>query len=95
MAYLAAPASAAVASVAQQAPSVAAEASQAAFAAQVEEREETVEESTDVRGNVIDANTEGGDGSEYAPRERRRGARASDEDAESPPLERHFIDTTA
>lgn len=99
LAYLAAPASAAVASNAQTAPAVAQQAAQAAFAAQVEQREETVEETSKTEGAIIRADREGGgNAGTYSPRKRRRGAVqdfAIEEERDAVPGEQHFIDTTA
>jgi len=100
LAYLAAPASAAVASNAQTAPAVAQQAAQAAFAAEFDRREETIAESTKAEGSLIRADRDGGNAGTYTPpRKRRRDAyqgQAGDEQ-EAPPVagEQHFIDTTA
>jgi len=98
LAYLAAPASAAVASNAQTAPIAAQEAAQAAFAAQVEKREETIQETTKAEGTRIRPDREpGGDAGTYNPRKRRRGAyqETVEEEPSQPAGEQHFIDTTA
>jgi hypothetical protein len=99
LAYLAAPASAAVANNAETAPAVAQQAAQAAFAAQVEQREETIAETAKSEGAVIRADREGGgnDGT-YSRNKRRRGAYQAEFEDETPPAdlgEQHFIDTTA
>jgi hypothetical protein len=99
LAYLAAPASAAVASNAQQAPAVAQQAAQAAFAAQVEQREETIEETSKTEGSKIREREAGGDAGTYSPRKRRQDtyqAAGSDEEVQAAVSgEQHFIDTTA
>ena len=100
LAYLAAPASAAVASNAQTAPAVAQQAAQAAFAAQVEQRDETVEETTKAENPSIRADRDGGgNAGTYSPRKRRRdvyeASGLEEEAAASDPGEQHFIDTTA
>jgi hypothetical protein len=101
LAYLAAPASAAVVNSAQVAPEAAQQAAQAAFAAHVEQREETVAEATDVEGAKIHADSDGGgNAGEYAPRQRRRnvyGGQFDEEDSAqaSDGSGEHFIDTTA
>jgi len=100
LAYLAAPASAAVASNAQTAPAVAQQAAQAAFVSEIERREETVAESTKAEGSVIRADRDGGNAGTYSPpRKRRRDAylQQTGDEQEAPPEpgEQHFIDTTA
>ncbi len=100
LAYMAAPASAAVASSAQQAPAAAQQAAQAAFAAQIEQREESVNETPDVEGAKIRPDAERrGDAGTYSPRKRRRFYQAETESPDAievePADERHFIDTTA
>jgi hypothetical protein len=97
LAYLAAPASAAAASVVQQGPAAAAQAAQAAFASQLEQREETIEETPRAQGARIEPDGEGGNGSGYSPRERRRSYHARTDETLVPADdgEKHFIDTTA
>lgn len=98
MAYLAAPASAAVANVAQEGPELAAQALQTAFAAQVEQRQETIEETSHVAGTKIHPDTQGGgNAGTYSPRKKRQGvveaqgAETESNDDSDP----HFIDTLA
>jgi hypothetical protein len=101
LAYLAAPASAAIASNSETAPAIAAQAQQAAFAAEVEQREETVTETAKSEGSVIRADRDGGNAGTYSPpRKRRRdvyeGSSGLVEEAPAAePGEQHFIDTTA
>ncbi len=98
LAYLAAPASAAVASNSQTAPAIAAQAAQAAFAAEVEKREETIEETTKAEGTRIRPDREGGgNAGTYSPRKRRRDAyeQPAEEEPAVVAAEQHFIDTTA
>ena len=104
LAYLAAPASAAIASNSETAPAIAAQAQQAAFAAEVEQREETVTETAKAEGAIIRADREGGGnaGTYSPPRKRKRGVdvyEGSNGLVEVAPAaelgEQHFIDTTA
>ena len=101
LAYLAAPASAAAANVVQEGPEVAAQAAQSAFAAQIEQRQETIEETTRAEGTKIRPDPEGGgNAGTYSPRKRRRGiVNASSLESEAPAVPAdepaHFIDTTA
>jgi hypothetical protein len=102
LAYLAAPASAAAANVVQQAPEVAAQAAQAAFISHVQQREETIEETTHAEGTKIRPDPEGGQNAgTYQPRKRRRHCVAgaaeetmveTESNDDSQP---HFIDTMA
>lgn len=97
LAYLAAPASAAAANVVQEGPELAAQALQSAFAAQVEQRQETIEETTHVAGTKIHPDTQGGNAGTYSPRKRRQGV-VEAQGAESEPKDDsdpHFIDTLA
>lgn len=97
LAYLAAPASAAVANVAQEGPELAAQALQTAFAAQVEQRQETVSETSHVAGTKIHPDTQGGNAGTYSPKKKRAGV-VEAQSAESEPLDDsdpHFIDTLA
>jgi len=98
LAYLAAPASAAAANAAQQAPVAAQEAAQSAFVAQLEQREETIEQSSRAEGAKVQADQQGGNAGTYSPRKRRRGVVTSavENDAVvSADEPAHFIDTTA
>lgn len=103
LAYLAAPASAAIASNSETAPAIAAQAQQAAFAAEVEQREETVTETAKAEGAIIRADRDGGNAGTYSPpRKRKRGADVYEgsnglveEAPAAEPGEQHFIDTTA
>lgn len=101
LAYLAAPASAAAANTVQQAPQINQQAAQAAFVAQMEQREETIEETTHAEGTKIRPDRDpGGNAGTYTPRKRRRAVvtGAAEEEALEPILageESHFIDTTA
>ena len=98
LAYLAAPASAAVASNSQTAPAVAQQAAQAVFAAEVAEREETVTEAEKAEGSRIRADRDGGgNAGTYSPRKRRRDAyqETTEEEAPAVAAEQHFIDTMA
>jgi hypothetical protein len=103
LAYLAAPASAAIASNSETAPAIAAQAQQAAFAADVERREETVTETAKSEGAIIRPDGEGGNAGTYSPpRKRKRGVDVYEgsngliEEAPAAELgEQHFIDTTA
>jgi hypothetical protein len=69
------------------------------FAAQLEQREETVAETSKTEGNKIREREGGGNSGEYSPRKRRQDtyqAAGSDEEiAAAGPGEQHFIDTTA
>ncbi len=98
LAYLAAPASAAAASVVQQGPETAAQALQSAFAAQVEQRQETIEETTKAKGSRIQPDAQGGgNAGTYSPRKRRNGVVETQGDASEPKddSDPHFIDTLA
>jgi hypothetical protein len=98
LAYLAAPANAAVASNSQTAPEIASQAQQAAFAAQVERREETIQETQKAEGARINADRDrGGNAGTYSPRKRRDGSyqQPADEEPSAATGEQHFIDTTA
>lgn len=98
LAYLAAPASAAVVNVAQEGPELAAQALQSAFAAQVEERQESVEETTHVAGTRIQPDAQGGgNAGTYSPRKKRNGVLLSADEEPQPGDESdpHFIDTLA
>ena len=98
LAYLAAPASAAAANVVQEGPELAAQALQSAFAAQVEQRQETIEETTRAEGTRIQPDTQGGgNAGTYSPRKKKSVILSADE-AESQPSDDsdpHFIDTLA
>lgn len=100
LAYLAAPASAAAANVVETGPAIAAQATQAAFAAQVEQRQETVAETTRAEGSKIHPDRNSGGNEGYAPRKRKRPVILSadaeqGEASRSKDGEAHFIDTTA
>jgi hypothetical protein len=102
LAYLAAPASAAIASNSETAPAIAAQAQQAAFAADVERREESVAETAKAEGAIIRPDRDGGNGGTYSPPKKRKrgvdvyeGSSGLVEEAPSEPGEQHFIDTTA
>ncbi len=60
LAYLAAPQNAAQASAAQQAPAASQQAAQAAFASKLEQREETVAETSHAEGTKVRTNPDGG-----------------------------------
>jgi hypothetical protein len=98
LAYLAAPASAAAANVVQEGPELAAQALQSAFAAQVEQRQETIEETTRAEGSRIQPDAQGGgNAGTYSPR-KKRAAVVLSADEESEPKDDsdpHFIDTLA
>ncbi len=98
LAYLAAPQNAAQVNSAQQGPQAAQAAAQNAFVAQLQQREESIAETTHAEGTKIRTNPDGsGNSGGYTPQERRRQHAAPDEssidfagsDGE------HFIDVTA
>ncbi|HEY8298404.1 MAG TPA: hypothetical protein VIG32_10320 [Candidatus Baltobacteraceae bacterium] len=98
LAYLAAPANAAIADHAQNAPAAAQGAAQAAFAAQLKEREEHIDETAKSEGNRVKARSEG----EPDRQPGGRGRQKADGDAgeEAGPLGLagdggHFIDVSA
>lgn len=102
LAYLAAPASAAAANVVQEGPELAAQALQSAFAAQVEQRQETIEETSRAEGSRIHPDTQGGgNAGTYSPRKKRAGVIPSADDAQGASEQSkddsdpHFIDTLA
>jgi hypothetical protein len=71
---------------------------QSAFAAQVEQRQETIEETTHVVGTKIHPDAQGGgNAGTYSPKKKRSGV-VEAQDAESEPKDDsdpHFIDTLA
>lgn len=101
MAYLAAPASAAVANVAQEGPELAARALQTAFAAQVEQRQETIEETTRAEGSRVQPDAQGGgNAGTYTPRKKKSVILSADEvqavsEQSTGDSDPHFIDTLA
>lgn len=99
LAYLAAPASAAAANSVQQGPATAQQASQAAFAAHVEQREETIEETTHAEGAKVRADADGGGSGGNLAQQRRRARRPAVTEEVPPSYDvdgnAHFIDTTA
>lgn len=101
LAYMAAPQNAALLSSAQESPQAAQQAAQAAFAAEVVQREEQVDQPTDVHGAKVRAREEGEHGSEHpSPDGRRRRAPQQEEAGGAGPLGlagegEHFIDVTA
>jgi len=92
LAYLAAPQAAAAASQNQNAAQTAQQASQLAFAAHVREREESVEETSHVEGNVIRERGEQAQDRDGHRRERRE---PEEEPASFAGDGEHFIDVTA
>ena len=92
---MAAPQNAAQVSNAQQAPQNAQQAAQAAFAAEAEKREETIAESANVEGSVINANPDGGSGGSYTPQQRRKRREEPEEDTGLFASDEHFIDFSA
>lgn len=98
LAYLATPQSAAIASQAENGPQIAQQAAQAAFAAQVREREESIQESQALEGNVVRPR---GDEPQEQPHPEGRDRRQPD--GETAPATglglsgdgEHFIDVTA
>ena len=98
LAYLAAPANAAVLSSSQNGPQAAQQAAQAAFAAEVADREEHVDEPVKIEGTKVRAREER-DRSQDRRDQRRRNA-GSDDEAGPSGLGlsgdgEHFIDVTA
>ncbi len=103
LAYMAAPASAAVLSTAQEGPQTAQQAAQSAFAAEVVRREESVDEPVKVEGSKVRSRGDG-EREHQDPPARRRHKPGSDENSAEAgaagPLGlsgdgEHFIDVTA
>ncbi len=96
LAYLAAPQNAAQVSHAQAQPQQAAQAAQAAFIAQLEERSESVAESSDVDGEVIRPDGEDRDGGRDQKPRRRRGSTygSTGDEPVAEASGEHFIDVS-
>src|SRR5689334_9252773 len=98
LAYMAAPANAAVVSSAQEGPQAAQAAAQAAFAAEMARRQEEVDNVDEVEGQKVRTRDEGEAGGEWTPSGRRRNRRSQPESAQHqnapPPDGEHFIDVT-